>query len=97
MPLDASDVRDICSPNVFRALDALSLGSWFMDDTQLLDCANALVNVPEPNRLGNRHIGVDLPQYIYAHRTNNPYALSYFSMAHDPATHARGVRGLCQA
>ena len=97
IPLDASDVRDICSPNVFRALDALSLGSWFMDDTQLLDCANALVNVPEPNRLGNRHIGVDLPQYMYAHRTNNPYALSYFSMAHDPVTHARGVRGLCQA
>lgn len=97
MALDASDVHDICSPNVFRALDVLTLGSHLMRNAELLDCANALVNVPEPNRLGNRHIGIDLPQYIYAHRTNNPYALSYFSMAYDSVTHARGVRGLCQA
>lgn len=95
--LESEDIRQICTPQVFRTIKALSLGWPLMDNSDLLVCANALVDVPEPKRLGNLHIGVDLPQSIYAQRDKNPNTLSALSIKGSGAGHGRGVRGLCQA
>ena len=94
--LNHADVQAICDSSVFKYLTALTIGGSNFNNKALHACANALVKVPEPHRLGREKIGVDLPQYMLANLGSNPYDLQQLSIGGISDLSGYGMRAMCQ-